>query len=85
MLPMNKTYYTKNIIEYDNTKFIYYRGNICLNSKQIAMCYNVATPKIWKDIFKINSLDDIVNYIKNISNRRFFMIYYLIFIFSILI
>jgi hypothetical protein len=70
MLPMNKTYYTKNIIEYDNTKFIYYRDKKCFQIKQIAMCYNVATPEIWKDIFKINSLDDIVNYIKNISDEN---------------
>jgi len=34
------------------------------------MCYNVATPEIWKDIFKINSLDDIINYIKNISDKN---------------
>lgn len=68
MLPMNKTYYTKNIIEYDNNKFIYYRNNICLQYKELAMCYNVATPKIWKDIFKINSVDDIVYYIKHVNN-----------------
>ena len=30
------------------------------------MCYNVATPEIWKDIFKINSLDDIIISDKNI-------------------
>ena len=70
MLPMNKTYYTKNIMEYDINKFIYYRGNVCLQSNEIAMCYNVATPEIWKDIFKINSLNDIVNYIKNISDNK---------------
>ena len=70
MLPMNKTYYTKNIIEYDNTKFIYYRDKICFEYKQIAMCYNVATPETWKDIFKINTVDDIVNYIKNVSNKN---------------
>lgn len=70
MLPMNKTYYTKNIIEYDNNKFIYYRDNICIPFKQIAMCYNVATPEIWKDIFKINSLDDIVDYIKNVNDKN---------------
>jgi len=70
MLPMNNTYYTKHIIKYDNDKFIYYRGNTCFQNKQIAMCYNVATPEIWKEIFKINSLDDIVNYIKNISDEN---------------
>lgn len=70
MLPMNNAYYTENIIEYDNTKFIYYRGNVCFNFKQIAMCYNVATPQIWKDIFKINSIDDIVIYIKKITDKN---------------
>ena len=70
MLPMNNSYYTKNIIEYDNNKFIYYRGNVCFNYKQIAMCYNVATPETWKYIFKVNSLDDIVNYIKNVSYKN---------------
>lgn len=70
MLPMNKSYYTRHIMEYDNSKFIYYRDKICLSSKEIAMCYNVATPEIWKDIFQINSLEDIVNYIKNTSNTN---------------
>ena len=70
MLPMNKTYYTKNVLEFDTEKFIYYRDRICFNYKQIAMCYNIATPKIWKDIFKINSLNEIINYIKNIHDTN---------------
>jgi len=70
MLPMNNTYYTKNIIEYDNSKFIYYRDYILNNCSEIAMCYNVATPQIWKDIFNINSIDDIINYIKNVNNSN---------------
>ena len=64
MLPMNSTYYTKNIVEFDNNKFIYYRDNVCFEFKEIAMCYNVATPIIWKDIFKVFSIDDIANVIK---------------------
>lgn len=70
MIPMNSTYYTENIKSYDNNKFIYYRDRIAFNFKQIAMCYNVATPEIWKDIFKINSLDDIINVIKNVSTNN---------------
>ena len=65
MLPMNSTYYTKNIIEFDNNKFIYYRGDVCFDYKEISMCYNIATPKIWKEIFKVNSIIDIVNTIKD--------------------
>ena len=67
---MNKTYYTENIKSYENNKFIYYRENVCFNYKQIAMCYNVATPQIWKDIFKVNSLDDIIKNIKYINENN---------------
>ena len=70
MLPMNSNYYTKNILEYDDNKFIYYRNNICNNIKQIAMCYNVAKPQIWKDIFNVTTVDDIVTYIKNIYDSN---------------
>lgn len=67
ILPMNRTYYTENIKSYNNNKFIYYRENICFNFKQIAICYNVATPTTWKNIFGINSLEDIKNTIKNVN------------------
>lgn len=70
MLPMNRTYYTENIREYDNDKFIYLRDNVCFEYNEIAMCYNVATPQVWKDIFKINSVDDIRTTIKNIALSR---------------
>lgn len=70
MLPMNRTYYTENIKLYDNSKFIYYRGNVCFNEKQIAMCYNVATPDVWKSIFNINSLEDIILKIKDMSKNN---------------
>ena len=70
ILPMNRTYFTQNIQNYDNDKFIYYRENVCFNEQQIAMCYNVATSKIWKDVFNINSKEDIINKIKNIYSEN---------------
>jgi hypothetical protein len=66
MLPMNRTYYTENIKSFDNSKFIYLRENICFEYNQLAMCYNVAVPKIWKEIFEINSVEDIRNRLKSI-------------------
>jgi len=58
ILPMNKTYYTSTIFPYDNNNFIYLRDHdTCY--KQIAMCYNVATPKTWSEIFEISSVEDI--------------------------
>lgn len=70
MLPMNRTYYSENIKSYDDNKFIYYRENICLNINQLAMCYNVAIPKTWKNIFEVNSLEDIKNIIKYVSDNN---------------
>ena len=59
ILPMNRNYYTEPIKPYDNDKFIYMRGNVLMKNKQLAMCYNIASPKIWSEIFKINTIDDI--------------------------
>uniref|UniRef100_A0A6C0CUP4 Nucleotide-diphospho-sugar transferase domain-containing protein n=2 Tax=viral metagenome TaxID=1070528 RepID=A0A6C0CUP4_9ZZZZ len=66
ILPMNRTYYTEHIKEYENTKFIYMRENICFSESQIAMCYNVASPLIWKEIFEINSLEDVRDRLKTV-------------------
>lgn len=70
ILPMNRTYFTQNIQDYHNDKFIYYRENVCFNEKQIAMCYNVATSNIWKDVFNINSKEDVINKIKEIYSKN---------------
>jgi hypothetical protein len=59
ILPMNRHYYTDNIASFDNNKFIYFRGNVCLPNNEVAMCYNVATPSIWKEIFNIQDISDI--------------------------
>lgn len=69
MLPMNRTYYTDNIKLINGDKFIYFRENIKLH-EQFAMCYNVASPQTWKKIFNINSLDDIINKIKEVSSTN---------------
>jgi hypothetical protein len=70
MIPMNRTYYTKHIEEFDNSKFIYLRGVILFNVKQMAMCYNVATPEIWREIFEINTVEDIINKIKHVAQNN---------------
>ena len=65
ILPMNRVYYTKNIKNIDNSKFIYLR-NVCLNNKQIAMCYNVGLNKTWGDIFNIKTIKDISKRLKDV-------------------
>jgi hypothetical protein len=57
MLPMNRQYYEKPIENIPNDRFVYYRSNVLLNEKQIAMCYNVATPQTWQQIFNIDSIE----------------------------
>ena len=59
MLPMNRTYYTKNIENIDNNKFIYLRDVLLNDEKQIAMCYNVGLNKTWGEILNIHSIEDI--------------------------
>jgi hypothetical protein len=67
MIPMNTFYFTQNIEKYDNNKFISFRDNL-LNREEISICYNTAIPKIWSDIFKIKSIQDIKNKLINKFN-----------------
>lgn len=70
MIPMNRTYYVENIKDIDSDKFVYLRGNVCIDFQQIAMCYNVAHAHVWKSIFQINNVNDIRNRIKLISDNN---------------
>jgi len=65
ILPMNRTYYTENIANIEDNKFIYLR-NVLLRNRQIAMCYNVATNKTWSDVFKIHTLLDIREHLASV-------------------
>ena len=59
IVPMNRTYFTESVSNIDDTKFVYYRENICREYNQIAMCYNIALPSTWKEIFDIHTIDDV--------------------------
>jgi hypothetical protein len=69
MIPMSREYYVDNIKNIDNAKFVYYRDVLLFTDNQIAMCYNVATPKVWSEIFNIKSLQDIQNRLVEISSN----------------
>lgn len=64
MVPMNRHFFTKTIESFDNNKFIVLR-NYFKTINQIAICYNVAIPKVWRDIFGITNIDDINNRLLN--------------------
>lgn len=69
MLPMNRTYYTKNIENFDDDCFVYLRHVLMRENNQIAMCYNVANRKTWSQIFNINSMKDISTTLKNVHDK----------------
>ena len=56
-LPMNTTFFTKNIEDIHNDKWVNLRD--WKTNNQIAMCWQVATPNTWKDVFHIENLQDI--------------------------
>ena len=57
MIPMNTTYYTKNFEKYSSDKFIVYR-DVC-GPTQYAICYNLATPKVWGETFNITTEEEV--------------------------
>lgn len=69
ILPMNRSYYTKNIELFDDDCFIYLRHVCMCEYQQIAMCYNVAKNKTWSNIFNITSLDDIKLRLREVYQR----------------
>ncbi len=68
MLPMNKTYYTRDLESYTIDDFIYYRN---VDGNQIYMCYNAAHPTVWKKVFNINSVTDIETAITTNYNKHY--------------
>jgi hypothetical protein len=63
LIPLNKSYYLDNIDKYSNDNFIVYR-NVIEEYKQYPICFCVSTPRIWKEIFNINNIQDIRNKIE---------------------
>jgi hypothetical protein len=58
MFPMNRSYYVDAIRDISDDTFVSYR-DICLPT-ELAMCYNIATPKIWQEIFGNASTESIL-------------------------
>ena len=55
MLPMNRYYYEEPIKNISNNSFISYR-DVCLPS-EISICYNIAIPSVWNDIFRNETIE----------------------------
>lgn len=68
MLPMSASYYCDGLEKFTIEDFIYYRH---VDRNQIYMCYNAAHPSIWKNVFKINNIEDIKNRIYDTYSKSY--------------
>jgi len=68
-VPLNNTYFTENIKDISNDKWINLRDWTGKGNNQIAMCWQIATSKTWTEVFNIHNLDDVkktlIDYGKN--------------------
>ena len=66
-IPMNRTFFTKNIENIPNNKWINLRD--WKPENQISMCWQVAKPDTWKQVFHIQNIEDIKNTLKSVANN----------------
>lgn len=74
-IPLKIDYFINTIKDIDDDKFVNL-GYVPerLHSHEYYICYNIATPRIWSEVFKINSIDDVTNTIKQwyLSNGKYY-------------
>jgi hypothetical protein len=59
MIPMNKKYFIEWVSKKDDKKFVNLPHSNNCGPDHIVMCYNIATPQIWGEIFNIQCLEDV--------------------------
>tara|TARA_B110000971_G_C20011120_1_gene501564 strand:+ start:489 stop:1250 length:762 start_codon:yes stop_codon:yes gene_type:complete len=65
IVPLNTHYYEESIKNISATKFVCYRQLECVGKDEMVICYNIAHSNVWKEIFNINSIDDIIKILNN--------------------
>ena len=70
IFPISYSYFIDSIKNYSNDSFITYTDRY-IKDKQLAICYNLANSKTWKNIFNINNIDDINNILKEWYNKDY--------------
>ena len=73
LIPMNKSFYIDSATNVPEDHFLVYR-DACFEENQIAICFNAATREVWKQVWrnfgvKIESLEDIQNYLKTVAGQ----------------
>lgn len=70
MIPLSSNYFIDKIINYPDNSFINYTWEpINIDIKQYYMCYNVANYNTWREIFGINSTQDIIDTLTKWYNK----------------
>tara|TARA_B110000008_G_C16773461_1_gene485572 strand:+ start:60 stop:824 length:765 start_codon:yes stop_codon:yes gene_type:complete len=68
IIPMNRRYYVEAIKDIEDDKFICYRQLECVGKNEMVICYNIALPETWRQIFSIKTISDIKYILENILN-----------------
>lgn len=64
MLPINKDYFVNSVRDISNEKFVVYRDKAYSYMDLYPMCYNAASGKVFKEIFNIQSIEQIPDFIR---------------------
>jgi len=64
MVPMGRSFYINSIKDISDNKFICYRPLNCVGPNEMVICYNIAHQNTWRDIFEIQSINDIINVLR---------------------
>jgi hypothetical protein len=59
MIPLNRSYYVDPVQKIPGDHFVTYR-DVCLPYGEIAICYNIAHPNIWKDMIGHDSMESLL-------------------------
>lgn len=70
IIPLSKKYFFDSIEHISNDKFVIYRDSY-IKDNMYAMCYNIANSSVWKNIFSINTLDDIKKTLRLWYNEKY--------------
>lgn len=62
MVPANKSYFNQEI---QDNSFVVFRPLNCVGQGEIAICYNAAPTSVWKEVFGINTIDDVQTFLIN--------------------
>jgi hypothetical protein len=64
ILPLNKEYFVESIKDIENDKFIFINTTGNNITDEYYICYNIATPNVWGEVFKIKTAEDIKRNLK---------------------